>query len=300
MKFFKQFFHKHKDVSLFLIVVLLVALFATPAYYTVAQTPGPARTNPSVLYKSDGSEVTYFTSVAHDAAASTVNPLLMGCYSSAAVPTNVSADTDATRLWCLRSGALAVQNTFGGVLASTGVGAANTGTIRVAVAADANDAAITQNPILVGVEAISSQPTAATTGNQRRIIAALDGALYMRPGGPILWSCGLTAIGTTLTQCQAAPGASLKLYITDVVSQSNTSTAGLFTLRFGTGSNCVTGTGNLIFGSASALMASPANTVAVNHFHLTTPIAVTANNAICVLGVATNTTNIQINGYTAP
>jgi hypothetical protein len=117
---------------------------------------------------------------------------------------------------------------------------------------------------------------------------------------PVIWSCGLTAIGTTLTQCQAAPAAGLRLYITDVISQSNTATAGLFTLRFGTGANCVTGTGNLLFNSASALMASPGNTVAVNHFHLTTPIAVTAANAVCVLGVVTNTTNIQVNGYTAP
>jgi hypothetical protein len=164
----------------------------------------------------------------------------------------------------------------------------------------ANNAAINQNPVLVGVEALSSQPAAATTGNQRRLVGSLDGALYARPYGPIIWSCGLSAIGTTLTQCQAAPGASLKLYITDIVAQSNTATAGLFTLRFGTGANCGTGTGNLFFGSASALIAAPANTVPVDLIHLTTPIAVTANNAVCVLGVVTNTTNIQINGYTAP
>jgi hypothetical protein len=166
--------------------------------------------------------------------------------------------------------------------------------------AGANNATIVQNPDLIGIEALSSQPTAATTGNLRRLVGTLDGALYARPYGPIIWSCGLSGIGTTLTQCQAAPGANLKLYITDVISQSNTSTAGLFTLQFGTGTNCGTGTGNLFFGSASALMASPANTSPVNHFHLTTPIAVTTNNAICVLGVVTNTTDIQINGFTAP
>jgi len=146
----------------------------------------------------------------------------------------------------------------------------------------------------------STQPAAATAGKIRRIVARTDGVLYVAPHGPVIWSCGLNAIGTTLTECQAAPGASLRLYITDVISQSNTATAGLFTLRFGTGANCGTGTGNLFFSSASALMASPANTVPVNHFHLTTPIAVTANNALCVLGVVTNTTNIQILGYTAP
>lgn len=167
----------------------------------------------------------------------------------------------------------------------------------------ANNAAAPANVIVGGFETATqtvTQPAAATAGNVRRGVTRTDGALYVVPGGPVMWSCGLNAIGTTLTQCQAAPGASLRLYITDVVSQSNTATAGLFTLRFGTGANCGTGTGNLIFNSAAALMASPGNTVAVNDFHLTTPIPVTANNAVCVLGVVTNTTNIQILGYTAP
>lgn len=146
----------------------------------------------------------------------------------------------------------------------------------------------------------SAQPTAVSDGQLVGTLAALDGALYARPYGPIVWSCGVTNIAATLTQCQGVPGAGLSLYITDVVTQSNTSTAGLFTLRFGTGTNCGTGTGNLFFGSASALMASPANTAPVNHFHLTTPIKLTANNAVCVLGVATNTTNAQITGFTAP
>lgn len=164
----------------------------------------------------------------------------------------------------------------------------------------ATNAVINQNPVLVACEANSAQPAAATTGRQRQTLCGLDGSQYIRYGGPIVWSCGVTAIGTTLTQCQAAPGAGLSLYITDVVTQSNTATAGLFTLRFGTGSNCGTGTGNLFFASASALMASPANTSPVNHFHLTVPMQVTAANAVCVLGVATNTTNAQINGFTAP
>jgi hypothetical protein len=167
----------------------------------------------------------------------------------------------------------------------------------------ANNAAAPANVIVDGFEAAtqtSTQPTAATAGNVRRAVISTDGSLYVRPHGPVIWSCGLSAIGTTLTQCQAAPGAGLRLYITDIVAQSNTATAGLFTVRFGTGTNCATGPGNLFFASASALIAAPANTVPVDLIHLTTPIAVTAANAICVLGVVTNTTNIEINGYTAP
>jgi len=74
--------------------------------------------------------------VAHDGAAGGFFPLLIGCYASAAAPSDVSADADATRAWCLRNGALAVQPAFAGVLWSTGNGTAGTGTPRVTIASD--------------------------------------------------------------------------------------------------------------------------------------------------------------------
>lgn len=73
-------------------------------------------------------------SVAHDAAAAAVNPVLAGAYASAAAPSDVSADADSVRLWALRNGALAVQSTFAGVLATTGNGASGTGVQRVTIA----------------------------------------------------------------------------------------------------------------------------------------------------------------------
>lgn len=72
---------------------------------------------------------------AHDAAAAG-NPLLIGAYASAAAPTDVSADADVTRLWALRSGAIANQPTFAGVLALAGNGASGTGVMRVTLAND--------------------------------------------------------------------------------------------------------------------------------------------------------------------
>src|SRR6185312_204250 len=87
----------------------------------------------------------------------------------------------------------------------------------------ANNTAAPANVIADGFETAtqtSTQPSAATAGNMRRGIARTDGAIYTAPHGPVIWSCGLNSIGTTLTQCQAAPGASLRLYITDVITQS--------------------------------------------------------------------------------
>lgn len=165
----------------------------------------------------------------------------------------------------------------------------------------ANNAAITQNPDLIGVEAQSGQPAAATTGNQRRVVGSLDGALFTRNGGPVQWSCGLDAVGATLTQCQAAPAAGLKLYITDIVAQSTTATGGQMLIRFGTGTNCATGLTSLFPSAATvARIGYPGNASAPTVIQFLTPIPAAAANAICVIGVATNTLSIQINGFTAP
>ena len=76
------------------------------------------------------------SNIAHDSAAVSAPPLLDGCYANAAAPSDVSADLDAVRGWCLRNGARAIQPTFAGVLATTGNGVAGTGVQRVAIASD--------------------------------------------------------------------------------------------------------------------------------------------------------------------
>ena len=167
---------------------------------------------------------------------------------------------------------------------------------------DANNAAITQNPVLKSCEALSTQPAAATTGNGRRCLSTLDGAEYVRFGGPVPWFVGTTASAATTTKIQSAPGANLSLYITQVITQSNTTTAGLFTLVSGTGAgnNCTTGQAAIFNNSTAALYASPANTAPPNIIPLWTGIKLPANTDLCVLGVATNTTNITVTGFTAP
>jgi hypothetical protein len=165
----------------------------------------------------------------------------------------------------------------------------------------ANNGTAPANVVVAGVQLRdTTTATAGTVGQVGSPVASLDHVLYVRNAGPVIWSCGLAGVAASLTQCQAAPGASLSLYITDILTTSSTTTSGLFTLRYGTGANCGTGTGNIFAASATATLANGANTLgqAVKTFQ--TPIKIPANNAICVLGVATNTTNITINGFTAP
>jgi hypothetical protein len=90
------------------------------------------------LFNTSGAEITGGTDYTHDAAltpASTAGPAVTA-RASAAAPTDVSADNDAVLLWALRSGALAIQPTFGGSLQATGNGTASAATPRVTIASD--------------------------------------------------------------------------------------------------------------------------------------------------------------------
>lgn len=109
--------------------------------------------------------------IAHDAAASSANPLLTGCYASAAAPTDVSADTDAVRAWCLRNGASAIQSTFAGVLATTGAGNTGTGVQRVI---EATDSQLSAGVGATGDAAVTAGSTGSITGKLRQISSDID------------------------------------------------------------------------------------------------------------------------------
>lgn len=124
----------------------------------------------------------------------------------------------------------------------------------------------------------------------------------------IAFTCSADDIGATLTRLKASGGGEClgpvdnqRRYVTDVVAQSTTTTSGQWILRFGTGTNCGTGTVSLLPSSATAArIAAPANTAAPTVMSFKTPLIVPTGKDICVLGVATNTTTIQVNGYVAP
>lgn len=118
------------------------------------------------------------SNIAHDAAAVTAPPLLDGCYANAAAPSDVSADLDAVRGWCLRNGARAVQPTYAGILGSTGNGVAGTGTPRFVIASD--NTAISVNATIVPATSggvLSYHLVSAGSTNQQNVKASA-GQLY--------------------------------------------------------------------------------------------------------------------------
>lgn len=117
------------------------------------------------------------------------------------------------------------------------------------------------------------------------------------------WTCGVTDVGTTAVQCKAAPTVKgQKHYITMIVFQSTTATANQFSIRSGTQNTtpCDTTT-TAIFpaDSVNTKWIGVPNTVAPGFLAFyPTPLPVTANHAICILGIATQLTKMTMMGFT--
>ena len=116
---------------------------------------------------------------------------------------------------------------------------------------------------------------------------------------PNAFTCGVTNQAAALAECQALT-AGRTYYITGIVAQSSTTTAGTFAIQSGTGTACGSNT-TAVFPAppmtTAARFASPPTTSAPFVVQFALPIKVTAGHAICAIGVATNTLNVQITGY---
>lgn len=159
-------------------------------------------------------------SVAFDGAAAGVNPNLAGCYASAAAPSDVSADNDATRLWCLRNGAAAVQPTYAGVLGAVGVGATGTGVPRVVDVASGSTGS--------APPAQASYQAGVTSGATGGLLAGIT----------ICDSQGWLNMTTATTTTIAPLVSSRTIHICSIVAMAGGTTT--MTFKRGTGTDCVT------------------------------------------------------------
>lgn len=252
---------------------------------------------------------------AHDAAVSG-NPVLTAGRASAAVPTDVSADGDATDIWTLRSGAVAVQETYGGVLGLAGNGAAGTGVQRVTVANDstgilagvttvttvttlstvtgggvAHDGADSGNPIKVGFKAETSPKgiTLVADGDRTDAYADSDGMLMVKH-----WTSGADRISERVSNTDGSStafstfGATASSYnnICDItIHNAHATTNGYVDLRDGSA------------GSVIWTFPAPATGGVTHHFDppLKQP---TANTALAFdVSAAITTIYISVNGF---
>jgi hypothetical protein len=177
----------------------------TPLATNLTQVSGATQsaTNPLYVRITDGTAaVTPTTLATHDGALGTITSVTgnvtMG-RASAAAPTDVSADGDAAIPWLLRSGASAVQQTYAGVLATTGNGVAGTGVPRVTIASDS-----TYSPVLAaGANLIGSAAIVATATTTNATTpcyitsAATNNATNCKASAGNIY--GIQAVNTTAT-----------------------------------------------------------------------------------------------------
>lgn len=146
---------------------------------------------------------------AHDAAAASIKPILIGGYASAAVPTDVSADGDATDIWFLRSGAVCTQPTYGGVLAVAGNGASGTGVQRVTIANDSTGIiSLTTGSAVIGSLTTSGGGTAGaagTAGTKSDLLGAVFTAWGSLPAATTTQQVGLQADPSGTLKVAACP-----------------------------------------------------------------------------------------------
>jgi hypothetical protein len=112
------------------------------------------------------------------------------------------------------------------------------------------------------------------------------------------WTCSLSGLAASLTECKAA-ATGYRHYITDIIVGTTTSTSGSWAIQSGTGTNCGTATTAMMpSDSTSSRFKAPITSGAMTDIDLATPLAATLSHAICVIGTATNTINIQLVGFT--
>lgn len=166
------------------------------------------------------------------------------------------------------------------------------GTVTASNAAGdiAHDSSDSGNPVKTGSKAYNfdgTEPgTAVAEGDRTHNISDLYGRPYVEITHPRFWSVSADyASAQTNTSVKATPGASLKLYLTDIII-SNGATAGNITLLNGSG-------------GAVLLELYPAvNGGMTSSFR--TPIALSADTALCITSTTVTTHTITICGFIAP
>jgi hypothetical protein len=113
------------------------------------------------------------------------------------------------------------------------------------------------------------------------------------------FSCVVPATTTATTQCQAAPAAGLRAYVTDIALSNATATVQTLDIVFGTGTNCVTGTTALTHKFQMGTNATTTSPQAIV-VDLTSPLVPTAANAICVRPSLATAFGATLTGYIAP
>ena len=188
-------------------------------------------------------------------------------------------------------GAVAGGTTTNPVVVNVNSMPASTNTLEV-VGDVAHDAAAAGNPVLLcGISQdwdTTAPPNRVNAeADATRLATDRDGALFVRTGGPQYWDYHENS-SSALTDAtvEAAPGAGLSLYVTDIVCSTGAATAM-----------------NIFFEEVATTVLGPfyLEAVAGRGFHIrfATPKKITANTALTVTTSAAIAHSIDVTGFVA-
>lgn len=118
------------------------------------------------------------------------------------------------------------------------------------------------------------------------------------PRPATFYSCFVEAV-TVMTQCQAAPAAGFRNYVTSVTVSNEAATVQTLDVVFGTGSNCATSPTALTHKIQLGTLATTSSPITPS-IRFNPPLVPTAANAICVRPTAATAFGATITGYIAP
>ncbi len=173
------------------------------------------------------------------------------------------------------------------------------GTVTVADAKNEDDAHVSGHTgdFFLGVR--NATPTALTSAEGDYSGVAVDqyGVLYSA-AHPGRFSCFVQAVSAT-TQCQAAPAAGLRAYVTSVSISNLVATVQGVDIVYGTGANCATAPTAITHKFQLGTNAITTSPFLVAHT-FETPLVPAAANAICLRPTAATSFGATITGYIAP
>lgn len=155
----------------------------------------------------------------------------------------------------------------------------------------AHDTGVSGNPVVLAGVALDIDATAppnrvSAESDTTRIATDRDGAVFVRPFGPQIWTFNATSAQTG-AQVQAAPGSSLAVYITDIEFSINSTTASSIKLLMNGGAD--------IWGP-HYLEAIAGRGLAIK---FQTPLKCTANGRVDVTSTGAATQSISLQGFIA-
>lgn len=121
---------------------------------------------------------------------------------------------------------------------------------------------------------------------------------FIQPQPATRYSCFVQAV-TVTTQCQAAPAAGLRNYVSTISLSNQVATVQTLDVVFGTGANCATGTTAISHKVQFGTVATTTSPFAVT-IQFDPPLIPTAANAICVRPTAATAFGATLTGYIAP